>query len=186
MWRDQVRMYRYERQLKCVEKAERMATEAGVTPQAVPPKLLFPLLEGASFEENENLHDIWAALLANAASPENAEKVRPGFIAILKQMAPDEAALLKWVFEQRTGQNAGAFNVPLPYEQLLVAYDALGLAQRADPFSYHTCVQSLQSAQLIEARPDTDKAAGPLTPPYSLTFRGLSFMFACRPPERKA
>src|SRR5439155_1614813 len=29
MWRDQVRLYRYERQLKCVEKAERMAQEAG-------------------------------------------------------------------------------------------------------------------------------------------------------------
>src|SRR5258708_29078795 len=37
MWRDQVRMYRYGRQLKCVEKAEKMAQEAGFTPQAVPP-----------------------------------------------------------------------------------------------------------------------------------------------------
>src|SRR5437016_4053149 len=131
MWRDQVRLYRYERQLKCVEKAERMAQEAGFTSQAVPPKILFPLLKGASFEEDEDLHTMWAALLANAASPENAEKVRPGFIAILKEMAPDEATLLKWVFEQRTGQNAGPFNVPLSYEQLLVAYDSLGLAQKA-------------------------------------------------------
>src|ERR1700756_188385 len=81
MWKDQVRMYRYERQLKCVEKAERMATEAGFSPKAVPIKLLFPLLEGASLEEDENLHTTWAALLANAASPTNAEKVRPEFIA---------------------------------------------------------------------------------------------------------
>src|SRR6266852_2781306 len=87
MLRDQVRLYRYERQLKCLEKAERMAQEAGFTPQAVPPKILFPLLEGASFEEDENLHDMWAALLANAASLENADKVRPGLIAILKQMS---------------------------------------------------------------------------------------------------
>jgi hypothetical protein len=81
MWRDQVRLYRYERQLKCVEKAEKMAEEAGFTPQAVPPKILFPLLEGASFEENEDLHTMWAALLANAASSENAQKVKPGFVA---------------------------------------------------------------------------------------------------------
>jgi hypothetical protein len=91
MWRDQVRMYRYERQLKCVEKAELMAQKAGFTPQAVPPKILFPLLEGASFEENEDLHTMWAALLANAASPKNAEKARPGFIAILKHLSHDEA-----------------------------------------------------------------------------------------------
>src|SRR5580700_489102 len=89
MWRDQVRMYRYERQLKCVEKAEKMAEEAGFTPQAVPPKILFPLLEGASFEENEELHTMWAGLLADASFPENADKVRPGFLASLRQMAPD-------------------------------------------------------------------------------------------------
>src|SRR5882724_1081236 len=99
MWQDQVQLYRYERQLKCVEKAERMAQEAGFTPQAVPPKILFPLLEGASFEEDENLHTMWAALLANAASPENAEKVRPGFIATLKQLSLDEAQLVGWIYD---------------------------------------------------------------------------------------
>src|SRR6266571_6763229 len=100
MWRDQVRLYRYERQLKCVEKAERMAQEAGFTPQAVSPKILFPLLEGASFEENEDLHTMWAALLANAASPENSETVRPYFIYILKGMAPDEALLLNGLYQR--------------------------------------------------------------------------------------
>jgi hypothetical protein len=101
MWRDQVRLYRYERQLKCVEKAEKMAKDAGFKPKAVPPKILFPLLEGASFEEDEDLHTMWAALLANAASPDNGKKVRPGFIAILKQLSSDEAALLKWTYEYR-------------------------------------------------------------------------------------
>src|SRR5579863_8584204 len=90
MWRDKVRMYRYERQLKCVQKAERMATEAGFTPQAVPPKILFPLLEGASFEDDENLHDMWAALLANAASS-SPHIVRPDFITILRVLTSDEA-----------------------------------------------------------------------------------------------
>src|SRR5215472_13690291 len=72
MWRDQVRVYRYGRQLKLLEKAEKMARDAGFTPQPVPPKILFPLLEGASFEDNEDLHDMWAALLANASSPHKA------------------------------------------------------------------------------------------------------------------
>src|SRR5579862_8149869 len=87
MWRDRVRLYRYGRELKCLEKAEKMANDAGFNPKAVPIKLLFPLLEGASFEEDENLHDMWAALLANAASPENAGKVRPRFITLLREMA---------------------------------------------------------------------------------------------------
>jgi Abortive infection alpha len=94
-FRDEARLYRFGRQLECLKKAEKMAKDAGFTPKAVPIKLLFPLLEGASLEENEDLHTMWAALLANAASPNNAEKVRPRFIAILNQMAPDEAVLLK-------------------------------------------------------------------------------------------
>src|ERR1700733_524274 len=88
MWADKVRLYRYERQLKCVEKAEKIAQEAGFTPQAVPPKILFPLLEGASMENDEHLHDMWSNLLANASSPTTAHLVRPAFIKLLRGMAP--------------------------------------------------------------------------------------------------
>ena len=94
MWRDQVRLYRYERQLKLIEKAEKMAQNAGFIPKAVPPKILFPLLEGASMEDDEDLHTMWAALLANASS-RNQTIIRPNFISLLKDMAPDEAALLR-------------------------------------------------------------------------------------------
>src|SRR6266550_2229571 len=76
MWKDQVRLYRYARQVKCVEKAEKMLREADLKPQVVPPKILFPLLEGVSLEDNEDLHTMWAALLTNAASPEKAATVR--------------------------------------------------------------------------------------------------------------
>jgi hypothetical protein len=62
------------------EKTEEMVREAGTTPQAVPDSVLVPLLQGASLTDNEDLHTMWAALLANAASMENAENVRPGFM----------------------------------------------------------------------------------------------------------
>ena len=88
---DRVRLYRFGRSLDMLKKAERMAKDAGFTPKAVPIKLLFPLLEGASFEENEDLHTMWAALLSNAGLP--SSKVRPVFISTLKQMAADEAYL---------------------------------------------------------------------------------------------
>jgi len=73
--------------------ARAIAAEHNLNLGQVPPKILFPLLEGASLEENEQLDDMWAALLANAASSVHAERVRPGFIATLKQMSPDEEAL---------------------------------------------------------------------------------------------
>jgi hypothetical protein len=103
-WRDEVRLYRFGRQLECLKKAEQMAKDAGLTPKAVPIKILFPLLEGASLEENEELHTMWAALLANAAKPGDAAKVRPMFLEILRRMAPDEAMLLKLISESAADQ----------------------------------------------------------------------------------
>jgi len=126
---DRVRLYRYGRSLDMLKKAEKMAKDAGFTPKTVPIKLLFPLLEGASFEEDEDL-------LANAASPDNADKVRPAFISVLKQMSPDEAAVLKFIadlptspfsptgFYPRFGSDSA--NPPnIDFEDLLICLDGL-------------------------------------------------------------
>ena len=186
MWRDQVRLYRYERQLKCVEKAERMAQEAGFTPQAVPPKILFPLLEGASFEDNEDLHTMWAALLVNAASGEPLDRVRPGFIAILRQMARDEGALLNWMYDAQQTQAI------LADPDLMRAYVSLGYGPGSESDKqkqivestsflerYLPCRDSLAAAELIRYRNDlSDKTAC-----FSLTALGTAFVRACRPPK---
>ena len=198
MWRDQVRLYRYERQLKCVQKAERMAQEAGFTPQAVPPKILFPLLEGASFEENEDLHTMWAALLANAASPKDAGNVRPTFVAILKQMAPDEAALFNWIYDEAE-KSIPAKDIidPLPQSILVPAYASLGFgtvnpnppaghpSATVDAWQFGSCFDCLEAAQLIRTRDDVVKV-GYSGPYFSLTYLGAQFMRACRQPEPKA
>jgi hypothetical protein len=185
MWRDQVRLYRYERQLKCVQKAEKMAEDAGFTPQAVPPKILFPLLEGASFEDDDKLHDMWAALLANAASPEDAAKVRPGFIAILREMSPDEAGLFNWMLNQREGR---PFNEEFSYDVLHEAYFSLGYGPnlnnvRLAPLLFNTCLNDLEAAKLIEVK--TGLNSSDVRASRLLTYRGLALFEACRPPKPK-
>jgi Abortive infection alpha len=177
MWRDQVRMYRYERQLKCVEKAEKMAEDAGLIPQAVPPKILFPLLEGASVEEDENLHDMWAALLANAASPEDAENVKPGFIAVLKQMAVDEAALLNWVYDYVYPRRE---SITIPFKTIFDAYCQLGF----DQDKLEACLNGLEASRLIMGH---ERMADDhwITEQYSTTERCREFIQACRPPKPK-
>lgn len=102
--RDEVKLYRYGRQLSMLSKAEKLARDAGFTPKAVPVKLLFGLLEGASLEENEDLHDKWAALLANAANPAAAVPVRPSFMDTLKLLTPDAARLLDAAYA-RSGED---------------------------------------------------------------------------------
>jgi hypothetical protein len=191
MWRDQVRLYRYGRQVKCIEKAEKMAKEAGFTPKAVPIKLLFPLLEGASLEEDETLHDMWAALLANASSPEHSANVRPGFIAILKQMAPDEAALLKTVEELTDGHftllRPQSFRSKAALDRAVGAHNAIHMTRICESFAkregeekdetssrLETCILILENMGLVDYQDVV-----------LLTAMGGTFFNACRPPKPK-
>jgi Abortive infection alpha len=213
---DRVRLYRYGRSLKMLKKAEKMAIDAGFTPKAVPIKLLFPLLEGASLEENEDLHTMWAALLANAASPDKVTNVRLGFIAILKNIAPDEAALLKWFFQTSqipTVALASEYEPGPPKRRSEVtdAYVALGFGNvsKHQRFTVTTLTQdfeftidSLQAARLIRQQDnltlglDMEKPEGNIPQPYikdrsadpffSMTHRGYQFVIACTPPKPKS
>jgi hypothetical protein len=196
-FRDNIRIYRYGRQLDCLKKAEMMAENAGFTPKAVPIKLLFPLLEGASLEDNETLHTMWAALLANAASPEST--VRPGFIAILRQMSPDEAAMMNWVYRNREGDDdddstssSTSSSYGVEDNSLVRAYYSLGFgpsSEQPEPEQvlqtieeYLTCIGSLEAAQFLVYV----HANGDIDPYYQLTPRGRAFIKACQAPAQKS
>jgi hypothetical protein len=79
-----------------LEKAQAFLDARGIEPGAVPLKVLAPLLQAASFED-ENDDDMiarWAALLANAAAGDEGASVPPAFPAILAQLVPIEAVIL--------------------------------------------------------------------------------------------
>jgi hypothetical protein len=83
--------------------AEDMAKDAGLTPQPIPGRILFPILEGASVEDDPELKKLWAKLLANAADPSNKRRVTPAFAAILEQLSPEEALMLEMVYTMTPG-----------------------------------------------------------------------------------
>lgn len=188
-----------ERVERCFEKTARMTQDTGVTPQAVPPKLLLPILQGASVEENEDLHTMWAALLANAASPENAQKVRPGFTAILKQMAPDEALLLKWIFAKSQGWTPHIGGLDWFKAQAELGFTSKEEATRSRRIDLRmaTCLDGLEAQQLIRRTYFLPSSSSSLDEPRKfepqqvnfrlmLTERGTAFFEACQPPKPKA
>jgi hypothetical protein len=94
MLRDKVRMWRVKNALRVLGKAQGMLKDAKVEPSSVPLKTLVPILEGAAIEEDEDLSAKWAALLANAATPESAMRIHPGFPHIPSQLSAPEARVL--------------------------------------------------------------------------------------------
>ncbi|MBZ5496959.1 MAG: DUF4393 domain-containing protein [Acidobacteriia bacterium] len=91
---DESRPLRAERQLKLIRKTARMIEEGGYEACTIPENILLAVLDHASGEDNEKLHTVWAALLANAARLDDRPKITPLFVEILRQLSPSETTFL--------------------------------------------------------------------------------------------
>lgn len=97
---DTIKFWRFKNQINIILKAKRFLEEKGIEPQKVLPKTLVSILENGSLEENENMQNKWAALLANAADPDRRYSVKPSFAEILKQLSPLEVFSLDKMFDE--------------------------------------------------------------------------------------
>ena len=182
------------------DKTGTMILDAGVSPQPVSDKIIVDIVRGVSLEDNEDLHTMWAALLANAASAENAGKVKPGFIATLRQLSPDEASLLKRIYDHLQQTHGDDFSFPVPLSWLGRSYTELGFGEviyQPDGASielseFGRCLDSLEASQLIRRRFDLLNVEFSAIynlpigePQYSLTHRGHQFVVVCQPPQPK-
>lgn len=83
---EQVRAWRFKREIKFAKKAMQQLDDGGIDATPVPMRTLVPLLEGATLEDDEGMSDRWASLLANAAS--GKRDVPPSFPSVLRELEP--------------------------------------------------------------------------------------------------
>ena len=88
MFGDALRVWRLKRAVRYLQDVEQVASRAGLRLKPVAPRLLFPILDSASLEDDEDLHQRWVALLTNAARTDFGGKFLPSFPDILKQLTP--------------------------------------------------------------------------------------------------
>ena len=100
-FRDRIRLYRLKDAVRLLEAVRDLHARLGIPVGEVHPKLLFPILEHASLEDDPTLARLWAGLLASAS----AGRALPAYVDIAKQLAPDDAKLLRTVY---TASFAGA------------------------------------------------------------------------------
>lgn len=100
---DSMKPYRAKNLVSTLRKTERILHEAGLPANAVPTRLLFPIVEASSIEDDEALQEMWAGLIATAS--QETDSVSPSFAETLKQMTPDEAWCIGEIYGNRTDLN---------------------------------------------------------------------------------
>ncbi|EIJ36998.1 Abi-alpha family protein [Thiothrix nivea] len=98
--KDQISLWRFNNQIKILNKAKSICEKNQINVTAIPAKLLCPYLENASLEDDNELQDKWAILLVNMVdSKQNIQN--HVFPYILSQLSKDEFNLLESVLIEK-------------------------------------------------------------------------------------
>lgn len=184
---DSVRFFRRKNQVRLLLKFKKMLDAAGLEAQAVPQRVLFPLLEHATLEDDEALSDRWAALLANASC--GAAWKAPIYVEVLRQISPPEARLLEhmatpkgasevtlvWVHSALADED---YRLPLSAEQV----ELLGELDFDDEDEVAIALEHLVGLGVVD-RTARQSSLGPFGGTnFTLSTFGTRFLVVCRPP----
>src|SRR5438552_3649549 len=117
VWSDRVKarriaasIYDWERMLLLFRKTEAKLRKKGVdTTRIPPPKIMLPLLEHVTLENEDGLHTLWANLLASAMDP-TAEEIERIYVSVLAELSGNDAEMLQamyaewWYWENRKSE----------------------------------------------------------------------------------
>jgi hypothetical protein len=97
---DQVRLRRFKNQIKIFEKATQYLKDKNIDPQKVNLKVLAPLVEFSSYEEDENLQELWAKLITNILSRPTSVILQQNAIEVLNKVSNEEVRILNYIFDK--------------------------------------------------------------------------------------
>jgi hypothetical protein len=91
-----VHIFLIPKAIRAVQIANEQIARSGLHTHRIDLKRLIPMLEGASLEEDEDLASKWAGLIASAAT---GSDTLPAFADILRQLTPEEARMIDFMFD---------------------------------------------------------------------------------------
>lgn len=126
---DKVKYFRFDRAVKLAEKAEATLERRGLTEdtRSVPPKIALPLIENATLEDDEELHTLWANLLANAMDPNFEIKVNRIHVSLMQELEVIDVRILHAAFQLKSQQFAR-----MPLNEVLFYRDRLATELKVD------------------------------------------------------
>lgn len=96
---DNIKFYRFKNQIRILNKAQRYIEKKGIDSQEIPIKILVPLLENASLEEDTELQFKWANMIGNMADSETNIQNNV-FPYILGQISNEEYQSLEELYKK--------------------------------------------------------------------------------------
>ncbi|MBN8837704.1 MAG: DUF4393 domain-containing protein [Sphingobacteriia bacterium] len=103
--KEKVTFWKFKNQVKMLNKAKLYCEKHNINPKTISLKLLCPLLDYSALEEDEELQDKWAILLANMVDSEQNIQNHV-FPYILSQVSSNEFALLNNVNNDKIKRKA--------------------------------------------------------------------------------
>lgn len=176
---DHLRYLRWERQVRLTQRAQEFLKARGLSAptRPVPLKIAIPIMVEGSLEEDDQLQDIWAQLLVNAADKESGIEVRHMFLSILKDLTPLDVLALKIIYSiPEEDARSGLWTVHLP-DRILTNKDQPGHVQGSPTPEMQMTLSNLLRLGLITS---TSTWGGDLTHSYiGQTVLGREFVKAC-------
>jgi hypothetical protein len=126
----------WERLVLLTHKVEHRLKEAGITQTKVPPpKIMLPLLEHATMEYEDDLHTMYANLLASALDPES--EIEKKFVSVLAELSSTDVKVLRsmfaeWLYyeetlEKKKGETRYSSGVSSANESAVITLNRLGI-----------------------------------------------------------
>jgi hypothetical protein len=97
---DQVRLRRFKNQIKIFARAQEILKEKKIDPKKVSLKVLAPLIEYSSYEEEPSLQERWSSLTAYILETDEDLLFQQNCISILNKISAKEANLLDALFKR--------------------------------------------------------------------------------------
>lgn len=82
-----------------LEKTRSYLADRSAVLREIEPKIALPLLEAATMEFDERLHDLWAELLASAID-NDTDPVQRQYVSILTDLSADDAEALEYFWKE--------------------------------------------------------------------------------------
>ena len=171
LMKDQIASWRFKNQIKALTKAMEICKKHNINPKQISFKLICPLLDYASLEEDEVLQDKWAVLISNLVdSDQNIEN--HVFPYILSQISVNEYKSLEKSFWDKQKRIMALNNRLEKFESIFTEKEAI-LLEKIEQHKNEFFGDYKYKEELRKLKAEKDKIVHSLKEPESLDETGL-------------